>query len=79
MSVYWQGKELPKAKPDHVWAIKMWPGGRKILNQQLIDSMHNSWDAVERLQHGHCANVWLDDVTLVIALLPDDHPLKRKS
>lgn len=75
--VIWQGKELPPKKPGHVWAIRMWPGGRKELRQVLLEEMHHADDATSRLQNNHCANVWLDDAVLVIALLPDEHPHRQ--
>lgn len=75
--VIWQGKELPPKNPGHVWAIRMWPNGRKELRQVLLEQMHNSSEATKRLQNGHCANVWLDDAVLVVMLLPVEHPQRR--
>lgn len=63
--VIWQGKELPPRKPGHVWAMYMYPGGGKELRQCTLDRMHYASEAIERLQSGYPAHVWLDDVEYV--------------
>ncbi len=75
--VIWRGKELPQCKPGHVYAIRMWPGGRKELRQVPYEEMHYADEATRRLQNGHCANVWLDDAVLVVMLLPENHPQRQ--
>lgn len=76
--VYWKGQELPPKKSGHVYVIRMWPGGRMVLDQVWFHEAHYADDAVKRLTSGHPALVWLDDVDFVIASLPDNHPVKRK-
>lgn len=74
--VIWQGQELPQARGGNVWALYMYPGGRKELRQCPPVMIDQADDAAWRLQHGRMARIWLDDATLVIALLPDNHPIK---
>lgn len=77
MTTYWKGQELPPKRPGHVYIIRMWPGGRKVLDQCWFHQAHYADDAARRLKSGQTANVWLDDAALVLSLLPEDHPLRK--
>lgn len=77
MTTYWRGQELPPKRPGHVYIIRMWPGGRKVLDRCWFHQAHYADDAARRLKSGQTANVWLDDAALVLSLLPEDHPLRK--
>lgn len=66
MATTFMGKELVNLRPGNVWALEIYPGGRKTVMQTKAKYVDYTDDAVKKLNAGQRVFVWLDDATEVL-------------
>lgn len=70
--VYFQGKKLPPLREGNVWAMWIWPGGRKEVKQVKPEQITESpRKAVAELLSGYDVHVWLDEAAYIVARWED--------
>lgn len=57
--------ELPPLREGNVWAIQLYPGGRKAYAQVKPERVSSFFDALDRLRSGVVVFVWPDDAVRV--------------
>lgn len=60
------GQELPPLREGNVWAMLVYPGGRKLVAQIAPYNIYHINDAVAELKAGRRVYVWLDDAVEVL-------------
>lgn len=60
------GQELPPLRQGNVWAMLIYPGGRKVVAQIEPYNIEFVKDAVDKLRQGQYVYVWLDDAAEVL-------------
>ena len=58
---YFQGEKLPPLRPGKVYAMQIYPGGRKVVRQRNADQLSAPNAAVKALVAGRMVYVRLDD------------------
>lgn len=56
---------LPPLRPGNVWAIQLYPGGRKAYMQVKLERVSSFFDALDKLKSGQMVYVWPDDAVRV--------------
>lgn len=70
--VYFQGQKLPPLREGNVWAMRIWPGGRKEVKQVKQEQLTESpRQAVDKLLQGEYVYVWLDEAAYIVARWED--------
>jgi hypothetical protein len=59
--VYFQGEKLPPLRPGKVYAMQIYPGGRKVVRQCNADQLSTPSAAAKALTAGRMVYVWPDD------------------
>lgn len=57
--------ELPPLREGNVWAIQLYPGGRKAYVQVKPERVSSFFDAFDKLRTHHMVFVWPDDAVRV--------------
>jgi len=52
--------ELPPLREGNVWAIQLYPGGRKAYMQVNPERISSFFDALDKLKSGQMVYVWPD-------------------
>lgn len=60
------GQELPPLRAGKVWAMRIYPGGRRVVVQEEAQNIDYTEDAVAELKAGRRVLVWLDDAIDVL-------------
>lgn len=60
--------ELPELKPGKIWAMRIYPGGRKELRQRAEDMCVEPMEALKRLKQNQSATVRMADAQWVWAM-----------
>jgi hypothetical protein len=64
--VYFQGEKLPPLRPGKVYAMQIYPGGRKVVQQRNPEQLSTASVAVKALIAGRMVYVWLGDAVDVL-------------
>lgn len=65
---YFQGQELPPLREGHVWGFKMWPGGRKEVQQVRPDRIQSLEQGAASVRRGDIALVSLNNALPIARL-----------
>lgn len=70
------GNVLPPMREGNVWAMLIYPGGRRSVEQIEPQNIEFASEAVKKLKAGQWVYVWLDDAVAVLqqANLPKVSP-----
>lgn len=60
------GQELPPLRDGNVWAMKIYPGGRKEVRQVNPSRVDFVSNALKKLKAEQSVYVWLDDAVEVL-------------
>lgn len=60
------GHSLPPARAEHVWAMQIFAGGRRVVVQAMPYKLSTQAAALEKLKAGHRVYVSLDDAISVL-------------